>query len=213
MVVLLCGGKLLFRFLRYDLAAGDELVSERLGSALHMLQAFGNAKTILNHDSNRYGVSVRISVNALGNAVTGFEFSTFTFQQTRLLIRLSDQRNFHVFYYFLQFLDDETKRQYFLEDDVITFTYLNRTGCLRATHHDDEGGYENLRQAFNAFEVTEVEEGGIYSIIAAVLNLGNIAFQKLRSGVSAQITPESRKYVCVAQVNHTGMHALLLVAF
>ncbi len=133
-------------YLRYALSAGDEKVAQRLVDALHLVRAFGNAKTILNHDSNRYGLSVRVGVDGTGKAVTGFEYSAFAFQQTRLLMTQSDQRNFHVFYYLLAHLDADTKRRFLLEDDVIAYTYLNRTGCLRAAQHNDKAGYDRLRR-------------------------------------------------------------------
>ena len=135
------------RFVAFELGGGDSQVTQRLVEANHIIRAFGNAKTILNPDSNRYGVFVRVAVNRSGNAVAAFQYATFGFQQTRLLINQSDHRNFHIFYYLLKFLDQETCEKHFLTSDLVEYNYLNQTGCLKAKPHDDELGYKLFNQA------------------------------------------------------------------
>jgi hypothetical protein len=132
------------RYCAHQLPAGDPDISQRLQAALDLLGAFGNAKTILNDDSNRYGLAVRLALDSSGSGISSFDFTAFAFQPTRLQVSMSDQRNFHVFYYLINFLDDDRRAALFLQEPITAYTYLNRTGCLSAAHHHDRGGYDRM---------------------------------------------------------------------
>ena len=118
------------------------------------MEAFGNAKTVRNDNSSRFGKYVTLLVNKETRKIMGAKIFNYLLEKSRITFQAKDERNYHVFYHLLKGNDQETLKEIKLmeENRVLTpkdFHYLNQSGCNEVKTVDDEGLYIELNQSFN----------------------------------------------------------------
>ena len=85
-----------------------------------LLEAFGNAKTVMNNNSSRFGKFIKVNVES--GKIDGASIKSYLLEKSRIVHQSSKERNFHIFYY--MFLDKNIIEKYELEpiDTTITIT-------------------------------------------------------------------------------------------
>ena len=139
-----------------------------------ILEAFGNAKTLRNDNSSRFGKYIKLcydDTHALRNAYT----EHFLLEKTRVLQADSGERNYHVFYQLLAGLDDETKAELHLTT-ASDYKMLNCGGTLSVDGVDDGAEFAALKTSLSTIGLTEVETSELFKLLAALLHLGNMEF-------------------------------------
>jgi hypothetical protein len=163
-------------------------VQEQILQANPILEAFGNAKTLRNNNSSRFGKFLQIKFDAAGG-LCGAQIRNYLLEKSRVVQQLPGERNYHVFYLLLSGASDEEKAQWYL-DDPEDYHYLNETGCYELEDVDEADEFAELDTALRCVGITGELREALLRSLAAVLQLGNVEFIEGASGGSEITTEE-----------------------
>uniref|UniRef100_A0A7N6BMB5 Unconventional myosin-VI n=1 Tax=Anabas testudineus TaxID=64144 RepID=A0A7N6BMB5_ANATE len=196
--------KFVLRYLTTTYGSGQD-IDERIVEANPLLEAFGNAKTVRNNNSSRFGKFVEIHFNEK-NAVVGGFVSHYLLEKSRICMQSNDERNYHIFYRLCAGASEDIKKKLHL-DSPDSFRYLNR-GCTRyfatkdsdkqimqnrkSPEHlkvgalkdpllDDQGDFNRMCVAMKKIGLDDTEKLDLFRVVAGVLHLGNIDFEETGS--------------------------------
>ena len=170
-------------------------LSEQILRANPILEAFGNAQTVRNNNSSRFGKFIRIEFNRSGQ-IAGAFIDWYLLEKSRVVHLNSHERNYHVFYQLIRGADRATRHELLFDDmDLEDFEYT-RHGNDTISGISDVDEWNSLMDAFRIMNFTDVEHKAILQTIAAVLHLGNITVVKesLRADQAA-LSPEADQAV------------------
>ncbi|XP_061651515.1 myosin VIb isoform X4 [Phyllopteryx taeniolatus] len=196
--------KFVLRYLTTTYGSGQD-IDERIVEANPLLEAFGNAKTVRNNNSSRFGKFVEIHFNEK-NAVVGGFVSHYLLEKSRICMQSNDERNYHIFYRLCAGASEDIKKKLHLNSPD-GFRYLNR-GCTRyfastnsdkqimqnrkSPEHvnvgalkdpllDDQGDFNRMCVAMKKIGLDDTEKLDLFRVVAGVLHLGNIDFEETGS--------------------------------
>ncbi|KAM4694163.1 unconventional myosin-VI isoform 2-T3 [Discoglossus pictus] len=196
--------KFVLRYLTESYGSGQD-IDERIVEANPLLEAFGNAKTVRNNNSSRFGKFVEIHFNEKNYVVGGF-VSHYLLEKSRICVQGQDERNYHIFYRLCAGAPEDIRQKLFLTSPD-SFRYLNR-GCTRyfATKEtdkqilqnrkspeylkhgslkdpllDDHGDFNRMCIAMKKIGLDDTEKLDLFRVVAGVLHLGNIDFEEAGS--------------------------------
>lgn len=157
--------------------SGSELMS-----ANPILESFGNARTLRNDNSSRFGKFVRMFFqgHALDSALhmVGTSVETYLLEKVRVVHQNMGERNYHIFYELLAGADDQMKSM--LQIDKLSahdFMYINQGECFQRNDGvKDDYQFRLVLDSMRVLGFTDVEQESIWKIIAGLLHLGNIFF-------------------------------------
>uniref|UniRef100_A0A671WHM6 Myosin, heavy chain 11a, smooth muscle n=1 Tax=Sparus aurata TaxID=8175 RepID=A0A671WHM6_SPAAU len=164
-----------------DSSATDGLSGElekQLLQANPILEAFGNAKTIKNDNSSRFGKFIRINFDVTGYIV-GANIETYLLEKSRCIRQAKTERAFHIFYYMIAGAKDKLREELLLES-FSNYRFLS-AGNVQIPGQQDDELYEETMEAMNIMGLTEEERTDILKVCSTVMQLGNIEFKKERN--------------------------------
>ena len=152
-------------------------LSQQILRANPILEAFGNAQTVRNNNSSRFGKFIRIEFTRSGH-IAGAYIDWYLLEKSRVVKTNSNERNYHVFYQLLRGADSRLQQDLLLYGlDVGDFLYT-REGNDTIGGISDEAEWRGLREAFQIMEFSTTEQTAIFRTVAAVLLLGNVTVAK-----------------------------------
>uniref|UniRef100_A0A3B3DI23 Myosin X, like 1 n=1 Tax=Oryzias melastigma TaxID=30732 RepID=A0A3B3DI23_ORYME len=157
-------------------------VEQAIVQSSPIMEAFGNAKTVYNNNSSRFGKFIQLHFSESGN-IQGGCVVDYLLEKNRVVRQNPGERNYHIFYALLAGASKEHKSLYFLEDSAEAFHYLSQSGCLKDKSLNDKELYN--MEALKVLEFTEEEIRDMFKLLSGVLQLGNIEFM---TAGGAQIT-------------------------
>ncbi|KAM4663491.1 unconventional myosin-XVB-like [Discoglossus pictus] len=146
---------------------------DRLSDLLTILDSFGNASTILNSNSSRFGQVLQIFLHR--GAVVGSSISQFLLEKSRVVFQALGERNFHVFYELLEGLPEHEKQGLYLQEPE-TYYYLNQGRACDIPGKDDRMDFLQLGKSLHEIGLLDEQLTSIWAILSAILQLGNICF-------------------------------------
>jgi len=161
---------------------GEVSIEQKILNCNPVLEAFGNAKTVRNNNSSRFGKYIKLVFNLKKGDILGAETLNYLLEKSRVCKQSSKERNYHVFYHLLKGADlDLLKELNLTESDdrpsYEQFNYLkNGTDISDTAILNDKDLYEELRQVFRELGFTKEEQKSVWKIVAACLLLGEIKF-------------------------------------
>jgi myosin heavy subunit len=160
----------------------DKPLDQRMLQANPILEAFGNAKTLRNHNSSRFGKFMKLLYVPKGDRkveLSGAVIETYLLEQSRLVYQIEGERNFHVLYQMLAGGSAEQKQAWALpEGGCDAMHYLNQSGVVAIAEVDDVRDFQRLCEASETALSLEKDLNldSIFQILAGILHLGNAAF-------------------------------------
>lgn len=159
-------------------------LEQQLLQANPILEAFGNAKTVKNDNSSRFGKFIRVNFDASG-FIAGANIETYLLEKSRTIRQAQDERSFHVFYQFLNGASPE-ERQEFLLEDVRNYTFLTH-GHVPVPGVDDTQEFKYTVQAMNIMGMNKEELSAIFRVVSSVMLFGNMKFKQERNSDQATL--------------------------
>lgn len=153
------------------LSSYGQNIDGKILQANPILESFGNAKTLKNNNSSRFGKFIRIFFSPRGS-ITGANVDYYLLEKSRVTTQLVEERNYHIFYQFLKGYEDLHK--FGLTKNVANYRYLSND--VDIPNLDDKKEFNLLVEAFKILGLTWQELDKIFSILAVVLHLGNLDF-------------------------------------
>ncbi|XP_026554658.1 unconventional myosin-IXb isoform X4 [Pseudonaja textilis] len=145
-----------------------------------VLEAFGNAKTAHNNNSSRFGKFIQ--VNYLENGIVrGAVVEKYLLEKSRLVSQEKNERNYHVFYYLLLGASEEERKEFHLKQPQDYF-YLNQHNLKIEDGEDLQHDFERLKQAMEMVGFLPATKKQIFSVLSAILYLGNVTYKKKAAG-------------------------------
>jgi myosin protein heavy chain len=164
-------------------------LSEQILRANPILEAFGNAQTVRNNNSSRFGKFIRIEFSRTGQ-IAGAYVDWYLLEKSRVVKLNSNERNYHVFYQLLRGSDQKMRRDLLLNElDAEDFEYTKH-GNDAISGVSDKDEWNALIEAFHIMGFSDKDQSAILRTIAAVLHLGNIkAIRESRRADQASLEP------------------------
>nr|KAF6369718.1 myosin heavy chain 9 [Myotis myotis] len=153
-------------------------LERQLLQANPILEAFGNAKTVKNDNSSRFGKFIRINFDVNGYIV-GANIETYLLEKSRAIRQAKDERTFHIFYYLLSGAGEHLKTDLLLEP-YNKYRFLSN-GHVTIPGQQDKDLFQETMEAMRIMSIPEDEQIGLLRVISGVLQLGNIVFKKERN--------------------------------
>ncbi|KAL6499542.1 hypothetical protein OROGR_027452 [Orobanche gracilis] len=170
--------KMLMQYLAYlggHKGAEGRTVEQQVLESNPVLEAFGNAKTVRNNNSSRFGKFVEIQFDMRGK-ISGAAIRTYLLERSRVCQISDPERNYHCFY-LLCAAPQEEMEKYKLGHPK-TFHYLNQSNCYDLVGVSDAHDYLAIRKAMDVVGIIQKEQDAIFRVVASILHLGNVEFAK-----------------------------------
>ncbi|KAN0033402.1 hypothetical protein ACTA71_002829 [Dictyostelium dimigraforme] len=153
----------------------DKSIEERVLESTPLLEAFGNAKTLRNDNSSRFGKFIEIHFNEMGSII-GAKILTYLLEKSRIVRQVYNERNYHIFYQLISGASEELKEKLNLKT-IEEYSYLNKSGCFEIEGVSDEEHFKKTCHAMQVAGITIVEQENVFRILSAILLIGNFEFE------------------------------------
>ena len=176
-----------------DTANIVETVKNIIMESNPLLEAFGNAKTLRNNNSSRFGKYFEINFSKSG-APMGGKISNFLLEKSRVAGPKVGERNFHIFYQLTKGAPASMRENLGLAAPE-RFNYLNMSREYDADGVNDVQEFADTCNAMEICQISQEEQEAIFRISCAVLHLGNIEFIESEDGHSTLVSdPNALEY-------------------
>ncbi|XP_048367291.1 myosin-IIIa isoform X2 [Sphaerodactylus townsendi] len=162
--------------------ANNRTLQEKILQVNNLVEAFGNAGTIINDNSSRFGKYLEMKFTSSGTVVSA-QISEYLLEKSRVIHQAVGEKNFHIFYYIYAGLAEKKKLAHYKLPENKPPRYLQnellRTVQDFMNNSFYKSQFELIEQCFKVIGFTMEELGSVYSILAAILNVGNIEFSSV----------------------------------
>lgn len=141
-----------------------------------LLESFGNAKTLRNNNSSRFGKYLEIQFNAQGEPV-GANINNYLLEKSRVVGQIKNERNFHIFYQ-LSKAAPSNYRELFGVQEPSSYLYTSKSKCLDVPGIDDHAEFRDTLNAMKVIGMSQAEQDDVFRMLAAILWLGNATFRE-----------------------------------
>ncbi|XP_014386978.1 PREDICTED: unconventional myosin-XIX isoform X2 [Myotis brandtii] len=146
-----------------------ERIEQRILNSNPVMEAFGNACTLRNNNSSRFGKFIQLQMNR-AHQMTGAAVQTYLLEKTRVACQASNERNFHIFYQICKGASADERLRWHLPEGA-AFSWLpNPERTL------EEDCFEVTREAMLHLGIDTLTQNNIFKVLAGLLHLGNVRF-------------------------------------
>merc|ERR1719510_2680482 len=151
---------------------GEASLEDKIVGTNPVMEAWGNAKTVRNDNSSRFGKFIRIHFNQTGK-LSGADMVIYLLEKSRLTYQQPLERCYHSFYNLMSDAVPAIKPKCLLSDDILDYWYVSQ-GKLTVPSIDDKEDMQFAHEAFVALGFTEQQEYDVYRNTAAMMHMGNM---------------------------------------
>lgn len=152
-------------------------LSEQILRANPILEAFGNAQTVRNNNSSRFGKFIRIEFTRAGQ-VAGAYIDWYLLEKSRVVRLNAQERNYHVFYQLLRGADASMREDFLIDGMGIEHFEYTKQGNDVISGISDSDEWQSLIEAFHVMGFSDQDQAAVLQTIAAILHLGNVTVAK-----------------------------------
>ena len=167
--------KLVLQYLAIINKSTQNPITEKILEATPILESFGNAKTIRNDNSSRFGKYTEVFFDKQG-LIEGAKISDYLLEKSRIVFHADEERNYHVFYEMVSGLSQEQLDKLGLLTSDKYF-YLNQGRFIQFEGKDDTQDFQRLNEAIDFIGIHGVDKEGMFHLLSSILHLGNICFR------------------------------------
>ena len=158
-------------------------VEDKIMNCNPVMEAFGNAKTVMNNDSSRFGKYFIMHVDKRDKHIKGAEIKNYLLEKSRIVTQAKNERNYHIFYAVLKNLEPEKKVDFrFCAPgealDMSEYNYLNKSKCYSVPQIDDSKIYNEVCESFSNLGFSPEEQEAVWKTLSLVLNIGNTSMDE-----------------------------------
>jgi myosin-5 len=139
-----------------------------------ILEAFGNAKTLRNDNSSRFGKLIEIHFSESGK-ISGAQIQTFLLEKSRVVQCAEGERSYHIFYQLCAGASPALREKLNLTS-AHEYKYLGQSNCYSINGVDDAERFHTVKEALDIVHVSKEDQESVFAMLAAVLWLGNVSF-------------------------------------
>lgn len=159
-----------------------------------LLEAFGNAKTVKNNNSSRFGKFIQINFSENGKILSAKIFN-YLLEKSRVTHISPEERNYHIFYQLIRGSDDREKKRFNIKS-LEYFNYL-KNGCFDVDDTDDVKNFQETKECMMKLKFKPEEISYIFTVLMGILYLGNLQFIESESD-TITLDPLSKLDFCCA---------------
>ncbi|GFR13546.1 myosin heavy chain, muscle [Trichonephila clavata] len=141
-----------------------------------VLEAFGNAKTVRNDNSSRFGKFIRIHFGPMGK-LAGADIETYLLEKARVISQQTLERSYHIFYQMMSGGITDIKEKCLLSDDIYEYHFVSQ-GKVEIPGVDDAQEMRDTDTAFDILGFSQDYKDEIYKITAACMHMGEMKFKQ-----------------------------------
>ncbi|XP_035228007.1 unconventional myosin-Ie-like [Stegodyphus dumicola] len=139
-----------------------------------LLEAFGNAKTVRNNNSSRFGKYIEIQFSK-GGEPEGGKVSNFLLEKSRVVNQNVYERNFHIFYQLCAGVTSDMQQNLGIMNPDY-YWYLNQSGAYKVEGTNDAHDFQETLKAMTIMGMSEEDQMNVLQVVAGILHLGNVTF-------------------------------------
>ncbi|XP_066261963.1 myosin heavy chain, muscle isoform X12 [Euwallacea similis] len=175
-----------------------------------VLEAFGNAKTVRNDNSSRFGKFIRIHFGPTGK-LAGADIETYLLEKARVISQQSLERSYHIFYQIMSGAVSGLKDMCILSNNIMDYNFVAQ-GKTTIPNVDDAEECRLTDQAFDILGFTQEEKNDIYKITASVMHMGTLKFKQRGREEQAEAdgTEEGEKVAKLLGVEAQALYTALV---
>ena len=151
---------------------GEASLEDKIVQTNPVLEAWGNAKTVRNDNSSRFGKFIRIHFNASGK-LSGADMVVYLLEKSRLTYQQPLERCYHAFYNIMSDQVPDLKEKCLLTDNILDYWYVSQ-GKLTVPSIDDKEDMQYADEAFDVLGFTQQEKYDVFINTACMMHMGNM---------------------------------------
>ncbi|XP_029066800.1 myosin-2 isoform X3 [Monodon monoceros] len=151
-------------------------LEDQIISANPLLEAFGNAKTVRNDNSSRFGKFIRIHFGTTGKLASA-DIETYLLEKSRVTFQLKAERSYHIFYQITSNKKPELIEMLLITTNPFDFPFVSQ-GEISVPSIDDQEELMATDSAIDILGFTNDEKISIYKLTGAVMHYGNLKFKQ-----------------------------------
>ncbi|XP_049524320.1 myosin heavy chain, muscle-like isoform X20 [Dermacentor silvarum] len=175
-----------------------------------VLESFGNAKTVRNDNSSRFGKFIRIHFGPMGK-LAGADIETYLLEKARVISQQPAERSYHIFYQLMSGKIPGLKEKLLLSNNVNDYHFVSQ-GKTSIPGLDDGEEFQVTDTAFDVLGFTDEEKENIYKVTAAVMHFGCLKFKQRPREEQAEAdgTEEGERVAHLLGLNAADLYKNLL---
>lgn len=165
-----------------------ERIERRVLDSNPVMEAFGNACTLRNNNSSRFGKYIQLQLNS-AQLLVGASVQTYLLEKTRVVFQAPNERNFHIFYQMMKGATEKQRQEWEMPHDQ-TFTWLPNSDKTL-----EEDSLQETLDAMISLGVDVDKRAQIFKILAGILQLGNVNFSPALESQPCDLDEQSKDFL------------------
>ena len=187
---------------RYGDTHADQGIETRIVEANPVIEAFGNAQTLRNNNSSRFGKLISVQLGASGSITSG-SLVNYLLEKSRVARQMAGERNFHIFYQLAAAVrSGMSLKEASIKDlpasmgDAHALQYLRVDAASTDSDVDAEAArFLQTCQAMDVMSIGVAERTQVFVALAAILQVGNVQFEPMDADDPASVSASSRPFL------------------